>query len=82
MGSTFDPQPKETQPPAKTSNEQHTASIDGASADPLSMHLDQLLSAGKQGGLQPVHDPNKEMDGPDWMNTMQEPLGSGEQVFP
>ena len=36
MGSTFNPQPKETQPLADTSNEQDTALVT-ASADPLSV---------------------------------------------
>ena len=71
MGSTFDPQPKETQPLAETGDEQHTALIDGASADPLSMRLDRLPSAGKQGGPQPVRDPNKEMGGPDRTSTVR-----------
>ena len=61
---------KETLPLAETGNKQHTALINGASADPLSMCLDQLLSAGKQGRPQPVCDPEKSINGPDWTNTL------------
>jgi hypothetical protein len=61
---------KETLSLARPGDEQHTAPIDGASADPLSMHLDRLPSAGKQGGPQPVRDPDKEMGGPDRTNTV------------
>ena len=73
---------KETLSLAETGDEQHTAPIDGASADPLSMRLHRLPSAGKQGGPQPVHDPDKSIDGPDWTNTLRGPPDSGEQVFP
>ena len=82
MGSTFNPQPKETQPLADTSNEQDTAPVT-ASADPLSVRRSWLPRAGKQGGTsQPVRDPDKEMGGPDRTNTVRGPPGSGEQVFP
>ena len=76
-----DSKPKETQPLANTGNEQNTAPVT-ASADPLSMRLNRLPSAGKQGGPQPVRDPDKEMGGPDQTNTVRGPPGSGEQVFP
>ena len=82
MGSTFNPQPKETQPLADTSNEQDTAPVT-ASADPLSVRQSWLPWARKQGGMsQPVCDPDKSINGPDRMNTMRGLPGSGEQVFP
>ena len=78
-----DSQLKETQPLADTSDKQDTAPVNSASADPLSMCLDRLLSARKQGRMsQPVHDPDKLMDGPDLTRTVQEPPGSREPVFP
>ena len=65
-----DSKPRETQPLANTGNEQHTALIDSASANPLSMHLNRLPSAGKQGRPQPVHDPDKSMVGPNRTDTV------------
>ena len=46
------------------------------------LRLNRLLSAGKQGGPQPVRDPDKSKKGPDRTNTVREPTGSGEPVFP
>ena len=67
---------------ADTGNEQGTAPVT-ASADPLSVRRSWLPRAGKQGRTsQPVCDPDKSMNGPDWTNTVREPPGSGEQVFP
>jgi hypothetical protein len=76
-----DSKPKETQPLANTGSEQNTAPVT-ASADPLSMRLNRLPSAGKQGRPQPVRDPDKSVDGPNWTNTLRGPPDSEKQVFP